>query len=438
MKKISLLFIAIVMQSGMVCGQSVVRTALVEDLSGYACGIFRSWGSTKALAYHEHGGEYLFSVIDSASLNVYSAKVPEFYRIRDFRIVGDTAYCGGASHDTAMLAYFNIRDIINGGPINFHVSPIDKLQMITRLVAYRNRFMNGVGIAAIGEEVQESQQGLYSISGSYMVWCDNFSSGIFHVEIEECDNSWDLTTPSEKLNDVVVTANYVAFVGIYTNTNTKTIRRGDWNGIFSNSLIDTVHQFQCIEGVSTSLPIAEPLDRDTIAIAIDLEDYWGDQVAQVRLIDISSMAMTNAQQTTLGGMDKCALIEMIYMKNRRKLLLAVESSTGDRIIYVEPMASVPYSAKTLAPATGDMICSMDRHNENYYILSTLKHWMLQRMGNMPASNSCVTQDQQAFYILTVCIDRPKEYSDMRYGRSFTLRKLNPMNFHNSIYCSNIL
>ena len=79
MKKFIILAIAFLMQCGILSGQTVVRTALVGDTAtGYACGILRSWGSTKALAFHVRDGVQLFSIIDSATRTVYSAKVPDF------------------------------------------------------------------------------------------------------------------------------------------------------------------------------------------------------------------------------------------------------------------------------------------------------------------------------------------------------------------------
>ena len=433
MKKFIILTIAFLMQCGMLSGQTVVRTALVEDTAtGYACGILRSWGSTKAVAFHVRDGVQLFSIIDSASRTVYSAKVPDFYAIRDLRIVGDTAYCCGSSHDSAMIAYFDIREIRTKTTVGFNVIRLDKLRMVTRLAAYRNREKCGVGIAAIGEEVRKIDN--YDCAQTHMIWCDNFLSSIFFCKERECDITWSLTAQSEKLSDVVVTDDYVAFVGTYTNTNTLCIRRGDRNGIFTSSLIDTVHRFAYAFETIESLPIAEPLERDTLAIAVACEDIPGEHSEQIHLFDLSNMTMYNAQRIKLSDGEKVSVNELVYMRNQRKLLTEVESSVGHQIIYTNPSALGTYYAKTLAPSTGDIICSMDRHNGSYYILSTLRHWMLQRMGAMPTSDTCITEDSREVFIWTVSLDSPRGHQKVPESYNTLPRSLNPTRFNTALSC----
>ena len=437
MKKFIILTIAFLMQCGMLSGQTVVRTALVEDTAtGYACGILRSWGSTKALAFHVRDGLQLFSIIDSASRTVYSAKVPDFYAIRDFRIVGDTAYCCGSSHDSAMIAYFDINAIQMSSTISFNVAIISGLRMVTRLATYRIRGTSNVGIAAIGEEVKYITP--YYVSRCYMIWGNNYSSSTFSFEKRMCDCDWNITSLSEKLNDVVVTDQYVVYVGIYTNTNTLCIRKGDKNNVFSPSpsLIDTVHRFTYLFNTFESLPIAEPLERDTLAIAVACEDMPDEHSEQIHLFDLSNMTMYNAQRIKLSGEGKVSVNELVYMRNQRKLLTEVESSVGHQIIYTKPSAFVSYYAKTLAPSTGDIICSMDRHNGSYYILSTLRHWMLQRMGAMPPSDTCIREDSREVFIWTVSLDSPKCHLYGTSSDNTIPRRLYSTRFNTALSCVN--
>lgn len=435
MKKFIILTIAFLMQCGMLSGQTVVRTALVEDTAtGYACGILRSWGSTKAVAFHVRDGVQLFSIIDSASRTVYSAKVPDFYAIRDLRIVGDTAYCCGSSHDSAMIAYFDINAIQMSSTISFNVAIISGLRMVTRLATYRIRGTSNVGIAAIGEEVKYIVP--YYVSRCYMIWGNNYSSSTFSFEKRMCDCDWNITSLSEKLNDVVVTDQYVVYVGIYTNTNTLCIRKGDKNNVFSPSpsLIDTVHRFAYLFNTFESLPIAEPLERDTLAIAVACEDIPGEHSEQIHLFDLSTMAMNNTQRIKLSEGEKVSVNELVYMRNQRKLLTEVESSVGHQIIYTNPSALGTYYAKTLAPSTGDIICSMDRHNGSYYILSTLRHWMLQRMGAMPTSDTCITEDSREVLIWTVSLDSPRGHQKVPESYNTLPRSLNPTRFNTALSC----
>ena len=412
-------------------GQVSVTTALVEDTSGNACGIFRSWKNSKAVAYHMHEGEHLFSIIDSATRMVYSAKVPDVYNIMDFRIVGDTAYCGGSRLNTGMLAYFNINDIITNPTIDFNTAIISGITIITRLTAFRNRRMNGVGIAAIGEEVRVV--GLYHMAKSHMIWCDNYGSTTFSGEEREGDIYWDMTTPSETLSDVVESGNYVAFVGSYTNSNDLCIRLGSKDGIFSTTMINTVHKFYYSAKNLESLPVAEPLGRDTIAVAVACEDIPGMHSAQIYLFDLQGMQMYNVQRVKFSNDDKGAVNELVYMPRSKTLLMAFETGGVHRVVYSKPSVLGTYSATAIAPSTGDILCSMDYHNGSYYILSTAKHWMLQHMNLIPA-NTCLTFDDYVFQVWPVSMDVPLYHFRTTNPFSFNLQQLYPTTFYNEVYC----
>ena len=437
MKKNIIFAIAILMQCGLLSGQTAVQTALAEDpVTGYACGIFRSWGNHTALAYHVRDGKQLFSVIDSALGTVYSAVVPNQYTVRDFRVVGDTAYCCGSMNSTAMLAYFNINEILAAPTVNFQVALITDLRMVTKIAAYRKRGTPYVGIAAIGEEVRHADS--YDYLGFHMIWCNNFSGGLFAVTTKECDNSWDLVVPSEKLSDVVMTERYVVFVGIYTNTKTLCIRRGDKGGIFSTPLIDTVHRYAYHVDQIESLPIAEPLGKDDLAVAIACEDVLGRQLAQINLFDMSNMVMDNMQWMKISDGLKGSVNELVYMPNHRQLLVAAETDAGHQVIYTQPSATGTYLAKTLAPATGDVICSMDRHNGSYYILSTLRHWMLQKMGAMPPDDTCIVEDHREVFMDEVSMDGPIYINKSLSSAYFFSQILQKTGFAITVYCSKVL
>ena len=429
---IILFFVAILLQGNNLYAQSVVWTALVEDADQEStCGLIRSWKASKAVAYHKRNGNQLFSIIDSAAWTVYSAKVPTFYSIRDFRIVGDTLYCCGSSHDTAMLAYFNINEITGSPYINFRTFTIKGLSSVSHIAAFRNKIMNGVGVAAIGVETRFYEP--YWFSRTHMVWCDNYNGTPFTISTKECDISWTLTQPSESLSDVTVTESYVVYVGIYTNSNDICIRKGDKNGPFSSPLINTIHHFSHLEPLE-SLPIVETLEHDTIAIASAGEDIPNELAAHIRLIDLSSMNLYNCHRIRLGVDSKVAVNELIYMPTSKLLLMEAETDAGHQVIYLKPSAINTYYAKTIAPATGEMICSMDPHNRYYYILSTNKHWMLQRMGALPTSDVCIRQDSREVLIWTVSLVGSYTDDGPSLPSFFTDRKLFPTSFNTTLFC----
>jgi len=83
MKK-TILTMALVLQCAALFGQTSLNTAVLNPANNESvCGMVRSWTATKAIAYHNYEGTNLFSIIDSSSGTVYSAKVPQSITIRD-------------------------------------------------------------------------------------------------------------------------------------------------------------------------------------------------------------------------------------------------------------------------------------------------------------------------------------------------------------------
>ena len=433
--KIIILFAVVLLQCQLLHGQTSISTALIEQSDcSFVGGLIRSWKGSKAVAYHTRNGEQLFSIIDSASWTVYSAKVPSIYTIRDFRIVGDTLYCGGASHDTAMLAFFNINEITGSPYINFQVFKIEGLFLVSRLAAFRNSAKHGVGIAAIGKETQYVAP--YDLTGTYMIWCDNYNGAPFTVSTKKCDINWGLTQSSEYLTDVIITRKYVAFVGYYINSSNGIlcIRKGDRNGPFLSTLIDTVHRYGTLGETLESIPIAEPLNSDTIALAYGCEDISGEHAAHLHLFDLSDMTMYNTHRILLATDYKISVNEMVYMPKHKTLLMEVESDAGYQVLYAVPSAMGAYLVATLAPSTGEVICDIDYHNSDYYILSTHKHWMLQKMGSSSSPNTCITKSLRNALIWTVSLDAPKFHSEVFPSGIFSSRRLFPTSFNTTLFC----
>lgn len=425
------------LQSLTLHAQSVVYTAMVEDDdSDIVCGLIRSWKGSKAVAYHIHNGERLFSIIDSASRTVHSARVPDIYIIKDFRIVGDTLYCGGSRHDTAMMAYFDINEIISGPNINYHVSMIDSLNMLNRLAAFRNDAKNGVGVAAIGTKTVFIAP--YIMENTYMVWCDNYGGNPFSVSIRRCKIYWSTTPSSESLNDVVITEKYVAYVGIYTASSLVTIRKGDRNGPFSSTLIDTIHSYYFDAIGMESLPIAEALGPDTLAVGYTCEDLPDRHAVHIHFFDLSDMTMYNTHRLELPGRSKMHMREMVYMAKHKTLLVCTESGSGYEVIYTRPAAMGTYTYPILAISNSEEIFSMDHHNGDYYLLSTKAHWMLQRMGFPAIPGNCTTKGSGTASIWTISMDSPYGHYSGFFSYPFFPVVLHPMSFNTTVSCASLM
>lgn len=432
MKKNSLIVIAtFLLQCGGVMGQMHYETALISDPVGNECGIVRSWKSSKAVAYHQHLGN-VFSVIDSVTNMVYSATVvsslpinPPTYTFNDFRIVGDTAYCGGSDGNTAIIAYFDINEISAVGSVPLDVITINNIDQVTKLAAYRNVDMNGVGIAAIGKSRNIV---IPNTNKYYMIECNNYGGTYFSASSRECL----IEPPIEVLTDVVATKNYVAFVGRIDNADQVCIRRGSKNGIFAYSIIDTIHRYYCPPyNIMESLPVAEALDADHIAVAAAFTEAYPtsfNQSVQTYLFDLYDMSFFDAWRSPQS--EVLSVVELAYMPSPKTLLMAINLGSKDRVIYTLPYSPTDYIANYMELINEeDKICSMDFRNSSYYILSTTAYWMLQkRVFPCSSGNSCIETDKVEFFHWTVSLDNPKYYQKIWYVSSWYLDKIPQTNF----------
>lgn len=376
----------------------------------------------------------LFSVIDSATNTVHSAVVFSNYTINDFQIVGDTAYCGGSDGSNAIIACLDLNGIQTSSSASFDVIVINNIDQVTKLAAYRNYDMNGIGIAAIGMDPRSK----VSYDKYYMIECNNFGGSPFSATSRQCRIETYPTLKVETLCDVVVTKNYVGFVGLIANTNQVCIRRGDKNGIFASSLIDTVHRYCYPSTTIQSLPVAESLDADAIAVAAAYKDIYPSTTvcsAQIFLFDLFNMDFFDAWETYPSDIE--AVIELVYVPSPRILLMAAESTTSTyHVIYTYPFSPVDYYAPFMTPSLpSEKICSMDFRNSSYYILSTYDHWMLQKLVYpCSASNRCIETNQMWFFHQLVSLDNPVYHKVFWRSSTPYHDKFFPTHFVYSIDC----
>ncbi len=422
MKKKSLILLILAFQYGVLQGQTSIETAIISPgTGGEVCGIVRTWKASMSVAFHQNK----FSLIDSTTNVVHSAiataSLPGYpnYTINDIQIVGDTAYCGGYAGNDAIIAYFNINNLLGIGSIAFDVVIIEKIDQITKLAAYRNTRMNGVGIAAIGTRIDPVAP---SIEKYYMVECNNYGgSSTFSATSRECFAQSQIET----LTDVVVTRDYVGFVGIMTNINKICIRRGDKNGIFASTLIDTIHQYGLWATRIESLPIAETLDNDRIAVAlvpVDEQPSGTDRSAQIFLFNLTNMDFFDAWQMIQD--DVMSVTDLVYMPSRNTLLMAfVASEGGYFVVQTLPFSPVDYSGTVMVLTNRDDICSMDFRNSSYFILSTKYHWMLQKLTLPWLPNNCIVTRNAEFFHQIVSLDSPMHHVKLWYLSRFHVDKL---------------
>ncbi len=427
MKKNVVLLLTLMIQCGVLMGQTSIESVTINPATGGdVCGIVRTWKNSMSVAYHQNK----FSLIDSTTNMVYSSDVitslPGYpnYTINDIRIVGDTAYCGGASGSNAMIAYININDLLGSGSIPFNVITVDNINQVTKLAAYRNTRMNGVGIAAIGTD----HDGYY-----YMIECNNYGgSTTFSATSRQCFNQSQIET----LTDVVVTKNYVGFVGIMSNTYEVCIRRGDKNGIFASTLIDTIHQYGYWVTRIETLPVAETLEDDKIAVAAVFVDEQPSGIvrsAQTFLFNLANMDFFNAWRMVQA--DILSVTDLVYMPSKNILLMAIVTSEGGYfIVQTTPYSPVSYTTTVITLTNREDICSMDFRNSSYFILSTTHHWMLQKLIHPCLPNSCIETRDVEFLHETVTLDYPLPYKVLWYSYQFYHDKLPQRDFVYSVDC----
>lgn len=160
--------------------------------------------------------------------------------VRDFRVLGDTVYACGRYrfllNQKGFIMKFNINLIRTGSNSNEYAKYvyIDSITVLNRMVVYYNSILGLNEVIAIGEGRANS-----SHSRARIVDCKSGSSAIYKVRRGYASGSFN-----EYLHDIVLTDNYIGFIG-GLGGNTTMLRRARRNATdMLTGTIDTIRYYE--------------------------------------------------------------------------------------------------------------------------------------------------------------------------------------------------
>jgi hypothetical protein len=294
-----------------------MKKKLLLNIVLIAAGLPSSW--CQSYIFNEHGttGNYYNGIIRSQYITYYetqyigyfayiptlngtfsSVKVPAGWRVKDFRVVNDTAYfCGtDLSNNTALLGHFCINNLLSGsGTVDFYreTGISSWMRILNRMAVYFNKKNNRLSVMAIGQTTNPDPE----MSGAdRVVYIPDYNSS------QAClfEN-----TPNEYFWDVASTDNFFALLGttrIGGNTMTMRCVPTGTNAAGFTSAITNSRQYSCTLLFSSGIR-ATAFDLDYVAAASYHKKSTGsgwDYGMQIFTLHMPSMQMLYNQRYTMG------------------------------------------------------------------------------------------------------------------------------------------
>ena len=393
MKRI-LLILTVLTISHIGIGQTLLyRTAVIHTnpttLRGGTC---RSWTANSVISYYQEQDTHYFAVVYENSTTMDAIKfVNGNYSIYDFCVLGDSIYLCGTKEGRSVVGCININDITSSVPSSqIEEKYFDSLVSVNKLVAYYQPGNRYAHVAAIGERRYYANP--HTRLRSYMIdVC--FGPGPFGYSARvQSYVDQDDTSQIERLYDVVSTKNYIAFVGIITNSSSLTIRKCDKSGIFSTNTHETIFQYRL---PYYGVPYAVALKDDKIATASEcIIINQVENATHVRLFDLPTMTMYAAQ--SMSSPYKSFINDLTYMPYDNTLLLVHVDQNGSypdhRVVYFKLSATPPYNTYAITTADKRNLSSITLHNSRFFIVSDGEKIMSHYKPWVHPSNTCINID----------------------------------------------
>ncbi len=296
--------------------------------------------------YEDPNSQGYFAYLPALNGSSYYVKVPAYWSIRDFHVLGDTAYfCGTITNtQTALLGHFDISNLQLGlGSTTFYYDTIASILSILNRIAVKD-IKGCISIMAIGRESPGVNP---DMDGSDWVFYTadyaSFQSCIFHP-----DNGKELFW------DVVATDNYFATsgtIGLDTNFMVmRSVKTGlnltSFQSDFSKAYIYT-NTYNFASGIRASR-----LGLDTIAFAAYTDNAllsW----MQVFTINVPTATMYYNQysgmQYSIPSHHRLAPRDMVYLTDSSALFVIDTelnySRNNQSILKLHPYPTTAYFPK---------------------------------------------------------------------------------------------
>lgn len=386
----------------------------------YSESIVRMYNDFEVIVYlrNPYNNNGVLALVDILNGDKYSVDLdPEFIGY-DMSITNDTVFlCGSIGSDTnhrGCIVYMNINDLFSStATVNYYEPSYWMKSVITKIASYKDA-APGIKLACIGEFYYKYSQyapfpgAVYPSSHTHPYYdpithptCTvNFamamtipSPGFYiNTRLFRMVNSFD--HPYETLHDVVVTDNYVAFVGfdydsprsitLHTCPKTNNSTQTPISMVFSGDAFGNYTTYPLNMG-SSPYYIATALRKDTIVIATIGEGYSTD--ISIRTIDLFTLQMTHAQN--IPNNDGTKLKDMAYIPDSEIVELLYN---GSHVCcpYVDMFCRVnPYNTATIYTTSlqtmndGDYYTSLDGLRGEYFVSTGGDFGLVERSTNYP-------------------------------------------------------
>lgn len=389
MKRI-LLILTVLTISHIGIGQTLLyRTAVIHTnqttLRGGTC---RSWTANSAITYFREQDTHYFAVVYENSTTMDAIKfVNGNYSIYDFCVLGDSIYLCGTKGGKGVVGCININSITSFVlPLKITEKYFDSLVSVNKLVAYYQPGNRYAHVAAIGEYSPYTRPRAYMIDVCFGPGPFDYAKKVMSYV------NPDDTNQIERLYDVVSTKNYIAFVGVLTNSGSLTIRKCDKSGIFSTNTYETIFQYRL---PYSGIPYAVAMKDDKIATASECIIISNvANATHVRLFDLPTMNMYAAQ--SMSSPFKSSIYDLTYMPYDSTLLLVHVDQNGSypdhRVVYFQLSATPPYNTYAITTADKRNLSSITLHNSRFFIVSDGEKIMSHYKPWVSPQNTCINID----------------------------------------------
>jgi hypothetical protein len=391
---------------------------------------------TLAVGYFEDHSKGYFMFINLNSATITHKVGINLYRmfVRDFRVLGDTVYACGTRwslfNEKGFIMKFNI-DLIRTGSSSKEYAKyvsIDSTYELSRMVVFHNNMLGLNEVVAIGD-------GPANGSRARIVDCKSASSANYKVR-----HGYEEGSFNEIIHDVVLTDNYIGFIGSLGERITM-LRRARRNSIdILTGIIDTIRYYEHSDTEPGSKIHATESRGDSIVAACYAVTSSGAYVTRIRLYELASLAMLDSKEIyTLG---KTEPWELAYNRQHSTYLMLeylpyMGSSTHYETQVVTERVAGTNSVETYYIPGLDMTSIASSPNGDHFMLATGNYFALKKVWTTP-SGSCFDSAaiSRAYTFPFRYRESPATARTSDYSVEWSNVQLNPVSLESAQQCLN--
>lgn len=341
---------------------------------------------TLAVGYFDDNSRGCFMLINLNNASITHKVQTNYLRmyVKDFRVLGDTVYACGRYrfllNQKGFIMKFNINLIRTGSNSNEYAKCvfIDSTTVLSRMVVYHNNLLGLNEVVAIGEGPANS-------SRTRIVDCRSGSSALYKVRRGYASGSFN-----EYINDIVLTDNYIGFIGGFGG-NTTMLRRARRNSSdILTGTIDTICYYEHPDTEPGSLVHATETRGDSIVAACYAATSSGAFVTRIRHYELAGLGMLDSRE--IYTIDKTEPCELAYNRQYSTYLMLehlpyMSSPTHFETQVVTERMAGTNSVETYFIPDLAMSSIASSPNGNHFMLAAGSYFALKKVWATP-SGSC--------------------------------------------------